>query len=855
MTLLSSLTGGITGAIAALAISIIAPDIFKLMLKLSKYRGKPMADISLDTALDFVETLSRQHREGQGLSDGERAIFQGIWEGKRFKEIAQAYRKAGLEHLQRNVAPKLYKFLSEATGEKVVASTLKSAINRAYARAQEEPDIEALVKTVRSKGAKRIRRECGTMRVLDMNQPIDLDDIYTEVNILEKVASKTWAELDILLKDCQRKNFDRPDYRAIQKSRVPALEAVENYQNLFVLGKPGAGKTTFSKHLAIQCNSGKFKPELVPVFITLREFAVDEGQPGLLTYIQKRMQGDRVTAEEVETILHHGKVFLLLDGLDEVKKEASQRLIDQVREFLQMFPDNRCVMTCRIAAQEYIFPEFTIVEVADFSEEQIKSFAKKWFTARFPAEAEDLISKFHDKLNANKPSKELASNPLLLTLLCLVFEDLKAFPQKRSQLYKDGLELLLKRWDNKRNIERPELYKDLDTPQKEDLLSYLAYTTFTQGRLFFEQEEIEGHIVEYIRSLPDAQTDAKQLRLDSTAVLKGIEAQHGILVERAQHIYSFSHLTFQEYFTARQIVNSPSPDALEKAFDTLVNQIGNKQWREVFLLTVEMLPNADYLLKLMKQKVDAIAAGDEDIQKLLVWLKEKTDSIEHPYKPAAVRANYMEPALDGYLPHFLCENRGLPYGISIDIWLKLDLGTALNQNLQDPSVIKKFEGLDYGLDRTIDEKFDRDLYFPFKPGQVEDRNNFFANAQNRDRSTILNNSLVTLEKNDRDPELKEALQKLKSQLPSSSDSAALEQWFHQDEGKAWTEQLRTVMIQYRNVGHDWQFSDAQYQLLKDYYNSNLLLVQCLQQSRYVSLEVRQEIEATLLLPQAELEQG
>ncbi len=803
-TLLSPLTGGITGAIAAVATSIITPDILKILLHLHKYRGKPMADINLDTALGFVETLSRQHREGQGLSDGERAIFQGIWEGKRFKEIAQAYRKAGLEHLQRNVAPKLYKFLSEATGEKVVASTLKGAINQAYARAQKEPDIEALVKTVRSKGAKRIRRECGTMRVLDMCHPIELDDIYTEVNFLKNRTSNIRKELKTLIQNCQRKDdFYRLGYEAIPKSRVSALKAVEDHEKLFVLGKPGAGKTTFLKHLANQCDRGKFKPELVPVFITLRELAVAEGQPSLLTYILKRMQLEGVTPQQVKALLLQGKAFLLLDGLDEVKHEESRRLIDTTREFLQMFPDNRCVMTCRIAAQEYTFSEFTEVEVADFTKEQISSFVQKWFTKKSPDPAHDLISKFHQKLNANQPSKELATNPLLLTLLCVVFEDVKEFPRKRSQLYKDGLKLLLKKWDSKRNIERPELYKNLDSPQKEDLLSYLAYTTFTQGRLFFEQEEIEGHIVEYIRSLPDAQTDAKQLRLDGTEVLKGIEAQHGILVEIDQHIYSFSHLTFQEYFTARQIVNSPSPDALEKAFDTLVNQIGNKQWREVFLLTVEMLPNADYLLKLMKQKVDAIAAGDEDIQKLLVWLKEKTDSIEHPYKPAAVRADYIEPALDGYLPHCLCEDRGLPYDISIDVWLKVDLGTALNQNLQDPSVIKKFEGLDYGLDRAIDEKLDRDFYFPFKPGQLEDRNNFFANAKNRDRSTVLNESLAFLEKSGRDPELKEALQKLKSQLPSDPDPAAIDQWFHKDEGKVWTERAHPAVRGGAFTGFGW----------------------------------------------------
>jgi len=853
-TVLSPLTGGITGAIATIATAIITPDIFKLLLKLSKYRGKPMANIDLDTALDFVEELSRKHRN-KGLRNAERAIFQGIWKGETFQEIAQSYQKASSEHLGRNRATDLYKFLSEATGEQVTADYLISIINRAYARDQKEPDIPTLVKNIRAKVKDYIQNECGTMKLLNMPQPIGLDDIYTEVKILEKVTAKTRKELDTLDKNCQPKDFDRSVYGASQTQRVAALTAVEDHEKLFVLGKPGAGKTTFLKHLAIQCNSGKFKPDLVPVFITLRNIPVAEGQPSLLTDIEEWMQLKGVTAAQVATLLYHGKVFLLLDALDEVKKEASGRLVDRVEKFLRDFPKNPCVMTCRIAAQKYIFDKFTEVEVADFNEEQVKDFAQKWFTKGFRDRAQDLIEKFHQKLNANKPNKELTSNPLLLSLLCWAFAESGQLFQKRSELYKEALELLLKKWDSKRNLERSELYEGLDSQQKEDLLSYLAYTTFTQGKLFFDQEEIEGYIVKYIRNLPDAQTDAKRLRVDSELVLKGIETQHGILVERAQHIYSFSHLTFQEYFTARKIVNNSDPDTLQKTFDTLVSHIANKQWREVFLLTVEMLPNADYLLKLMKQKVDQIVAEDEDIQNLLVWLKEKADSVEHSYKPAAVRSHYIEPALDNYLPGFLCEDRGLPYEMAIDVFLEVDLGIALNQNLQDPSVIKKFQGLDYGLDRTIDENLDRDLYFPFKSGQFEDRNEFLAHAKHRDNSTILDDSLATLEKNDRDPELKEALQKLKNQLPSDSDSAALEQWFNQDEGKAWTEQLRTVIIQYRNVGHDWQFSDGQHQLLKDYYNSNLLLVQCLQQARYVSREVRQEIEATLLLPQAELKQG
>ncbi len=66
------------------------------------------------------------------------------------------------------------------------------------------------------------------------------------------------------------------------------------------------------------------------------------------------------------------------------------------------------------------------------------------------------------------------------------------------------------------------------------------------------------------------------------------------------------------------------------------------------------------------------------------------------------------------------------------------------------------------------------------------------------------------------------------------------------------EQLREVMIEHRNIGHDWQFSNSQKKLLQQYYDANKLLVDCLNSDCYVSREVRQEIEDTLLLPMSEI---
>jgi predicted NACHT family NTPase len=104
-----------------------------------------------------------------------------------------------------------------------------------------------------------------------------------------------------------------------------------------------------------------------------------------------------------------------------------------------------------------------------------------------------------------------------------------------------------------------------------------------------------------------------------------------------------------------------------------------------------------------------------------------------------------------------------------------------------------------------------------------------------------------------EPNLGQALQELKEQLPDlDSNEWRFRQWWEAN-GQVWAEQLRAILIDYRNIGHDWQFSDEQKNLLKQYYDANKLLVDCLNSDCYVSREVRSQIEETLLLPIAEIE--
>ncbi len=484
--------------------------------------------------------------------------------------------------------------------------------NQSSEQALEEQDssvnIDALVQEVREQVKPQIKERCSKMRILDMAQPIKLtgkQGIYTNVNILDKITGRQRLAITELLQRCSTKEeFDRFGLSRVTQERVPGLQAVEQYSKLMVLGKPGAGKTTFLKYLAMQCIEGLFQNNQVPWFITLKDFAESSEEPNLLEYIAQQLLSYDVTdaSVKVSQLLRHSKAFILLDGLDEVREDDTERVLQQIQHFSNEFHTNQFVITCRIAAKEYTFEQFTEVEVADFDDKQIKTFVTKWFQQK---KDKDASKQFMQQLESNKPIKELANNPLLLTLLCLEFGESGDFPSDRAELYNRAIHTLLRKWDAKRNIKRDEVYKNLSVRNKETLLSQVGWNTFERNDYFFKQRDIERYIADFIRNLPEAKDDPKALQVDSELVLKSIEAQHGILVERATGIYSFSHLTFQEYFYARKIAYSVNQ---KENLNILVGHITEKRWREVFLLSAAMLENADELLILMKQKIDELLA-------------------------------------------------------------------------------------------------------------------------------------------------------------------------------------------------------------------------------------------------------
>ncbi|MBG1270129.1 NACHT domain-containing protein [Nostoc sp. WHI] len=675
-------------------------------------------------------------------------------------------------------------------------------------------DIDTLVQKVRSQRFDKIQDQCGILQLLDMSHPVAIDDIYIDVNILEEIASQQYFEITDFQK-FNREEFDRFGLGEIDQKQIVGMRAVETYSKLRVLGKPGVGKTTFLQYLAIQCNQGGFAANQIPIFITLRNFAQESkitNDFNLLNYIRQEFLTSGISDPSViETLLSAGRVLLLLDGMDEILNPQTNAVLSEIRRFSEKYHKNQLVVTCRTASQKLSIRGFTDVEIAPFTLEQIRAFAEKWFVAFSKTNTQDgqaqsvqFIQKL--ELDENWQFRQLVVKPLFLHLACWVFHRQEKFPIKRTDFYKQGLDLLLGKWNEAKGIERDEVYRGFLLPQKLKLLSQIASATFEKGQYFFEQRVIEQYIGDYIQNLTKEPMDAEEVQIESEAALMAIEAQHGILAERTRGIFSFSYLAFQEYFTARKIVASHNLQALEQALGGLVSHITDPHWREIFLLTATMLRSADSLVQLMKQQIDALVAKDAYLQEFLTWASQKSRTIPSKSKDATVRAFYLALSRDPRLASRFALASSLDQGMFLD---------ALLDNLL--------------LECAVDANQD------------------FAHMH------ICGEALSNILGIVLDVGLHKSLQQLSDQFPNSRQSQERFQLWGQTNYSAWGEQLKTTIDNYRNINHQWQFTPEQEQVLQRYYDANQLLLDCLHSNSEVTAAIRDEIEATLLLPQKELE--
>jgi hypothetical protein len=492
-----------------------------------------------------------------------------------------------------------------------------------------DKNTKQLIFNVSKKYEQNYEKRHGTLKVLGMREEVKLESVYTAVQFLNDDAIGDFLSIQDLEKVYRQGNARKFNSQDSQKQL--GIEVANKKQYLMVLGGPGAGKSTFLRKMgleALKVKKGGFKHSCIPVFIELKRFTSSEINIEKFIIEEFRIcnfpDPEKFTAKALE----QGKLLILLDGLDEVPSQNLNETINQIQNFVDKYDQNRFIASCRTAAYRGNFRRFSDVAMADFDDEQIQQFINNWFQKE-----EDKQAKTDDKCwellqkPENQAAKELAHTPLLLTFLCLVYDRSQNFPNNRSVLYKNALRILLEEWAAEKRILRDEIYQGLHTELEEVLLSKIAYTGFASNRLFFSQSEI----VDQIKTFLEGNLKAPQ-HLNGEAVLNAIAIQQGILVQRARDVFSFSHLTLQEYLTAQYIYDNRLVEKL------VTEHLPDQRWKEVFLLVAGVMRGgADDLLLLMEKEVQKYI-NTPKLQALLNWAEEVTVGSQGDYKPVGKRA-------------------------------------------------------------------------------------------------------------------------------------------------------------------------------------------------------------------------
>ena len=393
---------------------------------------------------------------------------------------------------------------------------------------------------------------------------------------------------------------------------------------------PAAAKTTLLRYLALLyardlAEGTRLVDEklglggecgALPIFLPLRQIGrylaehhpKDDGTEGhaiLLRFFAQMLNNERieVPATFFDEWLNDGRAAVLLDGLDEVADPDLRRRVSRlVDAFTRAYPRCRHVVTSRIVGYtdaSQLSEGYATTTVRDFTLDDVGVFLSQWHRLvaigqRGPGETAEAFAasqtrQLLDAIEKNDRVRELAINPLMLTVIALIHRDRVKLPDRRAELYQEAVDMLLGKWDEARGVQESLILNERPFDISDRRLVLLQVALAMHERSI---KEIDAQPLRELLAgqLADAVTDPRELEAAVARFLSVIQERTGLLIARSEGTYAFSHLTFQEYLAALAVAGRDDYAAYT------LQRTADDWWREVILL------GAGYLSTQSKEK-------------------------------------------------------------------------------------------------------------------------------------------------------------------------------------------------------------------------------------------------------------
>ena len=436
---------------------------------------------------------------------------------------------------------------------------------------------------------------------------LTMDDIYVHVAIHEDRAHhhfagpNRWKRLKVYPPDAKDCKFAKPEN---------ILD--DHHKNLLVVGRPGIGKTSLTTNmLRLWAKGEAFNVFDVVFLVKFRRFngSAELSLRELLTRAETVQKLDDSVWEFVQN--KSSKVLLIFDGLDEYsRKKKINTQEDYENNAKEKMPVsvlyNKLVAgkllrgasiltTTRPTAVKYVaHVDFQrTVEILGFTSENVEEYVEK-FTRGSPGAKEKMWG--HIKSNINLFS--LSYIPVNCFLIChcllqiILSESSQAPPTKMTDIYKMTVKMLFFKHNREgfseeelEELESTHMYEPFEKFPQEfqnilNSLGEIAFKGIEEERLLFESSEVTGlEDCGLLHKLPDLKPNA--------------------LGDPPKPQFCFTHLTVQEFFAAKHLVDTKTNEGIERF---VCNHINDGTWQVVLQFVAGLLQSStDIFIKLLPE--------------------------------------------------------------------------------------------------------------------------------------------------------------------------------------------------------------------------------------------------------------
>ncbi|TXS14514.1 NACHT domain-containing protein [Streptomyces sp. adm13(2018)] len=519
------------------------------------------------------------------------------------------------------------------------------------------PEIES----AREAYATRVRQRYGRLdlevltplREQDERPVLHLRDVFVPQSVradpppvelpqelLRRLMDPAEAELHDLPPGIDRETVDRVRRAYRDRPPLPVLDVLvrPEHGRVVLLGHPGSGKSTLARYLALVLTSPEPPPGLaplhgtLPLIVELREYAQPAWRERTFEDFlahQYATEGLGLPPETLTAVLAGEgpyRALVLFDGLDELfEKDVRDAVTRRIAGFAARHPQARIVVTSRGYGYQRAVLDgagFTDFMLQDLDREQIGAFAEQWFALACPDDpdqARRLIERVTTAVDASTSVRELAGNPLILTILAIIGRR-RELPRDRRTVYEHAVDVLVEHWDPSKYLRDRQVEEHLPylgPEDKRELLRLIA-RQMQEGHGGISGNHIAGpdllkSFEEYLKDRyalpPDRAATAARVMLDQ------FRRRNFVLSRYGGEIYGFVHRTFLEYLAATDLAHrfnherSLSEEDLQNLFATKVH---DPTWHEILLLLVGLLDErfvAGVIDRLLAPRAIAVPLG------------------------------------------------------------------------------------------------------------------------------------------------------------------------------------------------------------------------------------------------------